>query len=113
MGYSRWLCDHVRTIPADYRSDCDGRLSRHEEEFAIRVGYLARRHLYVRLPFVRHDRNRGCVAVPTGRRARTGSRPPWADPIRRIEPVLTWSRANYRALFEGAKKWQQLHLYRL
>ncbi len=73
MGYRRRLCDHVRQISADYRSDCDGRLSRYEEEYAIRTGYSARRHLYLRMPSVRHDRNRRRAAVPAGRRARTRS----------------------------------------
>ena len=60
------------SISADYRSDCDGRLPRHEEEHTVRTGYFARRHLYLRMPSVRHDRNHRCVAVPAGRRARTG-----------------------------------------
>src|SRR5208283_3396734 len=84
MGYRRWLCDHVWAISADYRPDCDGRLSWYEEEFAIRIGYFARRHLYLRMSSVRHDRNHRCVAVPAGRRTRTTGGSFWSYSVRRL-----------------------------
>ena len=43
-----------------------------KKSHTIRTGYFARRHLYLRMSSVRHDRNHRCVAVPAGRRARTG-----------------------------------------
>jgi K+-transporting ATPase ATPase A chain len=41
--------NHVRTLPADRRADRDGGFPRYEEEYAVRPGYPARRHLHIRL----------------------------------------------------------------
>src|SRR3984957_8049170 len=92
MGHRRRLRDHVRTISADHSSDCDGRLSRHEEEHTVWTRNFTRRHLYLRMSSVWHDRNCRCAVVPAGGRARTRGGPLGADSIRRIG-----KRPNLRA----------------
>ena len=54
---------------------------------SVRAGNVARRHLYLRLSAVRHDRDRRRAAVPAGGRARADGRASRADPVRRLSEL--------------------------